>query len=62
MVTASGNCPLVNAFDKHIKSGDTFAKLDAKSEPVRPKPVATSSEIRCTPWCLASCSILFVKC
>ena len=39
----------MSPFDMHNRSGRTSARSHANKGPVRPKPVSTSSAIRCTP-------------
>ena len=48
-VAASGKTPPVSPLDRHRRSGDTSARSQANSGPVRPNPVRTSSAMRCTP-------------
>ena len=48
-VAPSGSTPPVSPFDMHNRSGRTSARSHANRGPVRPKPVSTSSAIRCTP-------------
>ena len=48
-VAASGRYPPVIPLATHIRSGSTPSCSQANIRPVRPNPVATSSQIRCVP-------------
>src|SRR3546814_3508688 len=47
-VTARGIDPPVSPLDRHMMSGETPACSQAKSVPVRPHPVITSSAMKST--------------